>query len=120
MKTTGACQSDLPPEGARLKRPAPSCSKTGLLGAGQLAALPLDRLQVGEVLLTAAQSRYGLAVLGVFSFLTGGGAASVAVRQPTRLGVFRGRGCTTRMRPRWSCSGLPVYLALAVWHLWPA
>jgi len=37
-------------------------------GAGQLAALPLDQRQVGEVLLTAAQSLFGLAVLAGLAF----------------------------------------------------
>jgi hypothetical protein len=35
---------------------------------GQLAALPLDQRQVGEVLLTAAQSLFGLAVLARLRF----------------------------------------------------
>jgi len=37
------------------------------VGAGQLAALPLDQRQVGEVLLTAAQSLFGVAVLASLS-----------------------------------------------------
>jgi cation:H+ antiporter len=37
------------------------------IGAGQLAALPLDQRQVGEVLLTAAQSLFGVAVLASLS-----------------------------------------------------
>jgi cation:H+ antiporter len=40
-------------------------------GAGHLAALPLDSRQVGEVLLTAAQSLFGIAVLASLSFTLG-------------------------------------------------
>jgi len=38
------------------------------VGAGQLAALPLDPRQAGEVLLTAAQSLFGVAVLASLTF----------------------------------------------------
>jgi cation:H+ antiporter len=38
------------------------------LGAGQLSALPLDPRQSGEVLLTATQSLFGVAVLASLSF----------------------------------------------------
>ncbi|MBV9174746.1 MAG: sodium:proton exchanger, partial [Chloroflexi bacterium] len=38
------------------------------LGAGHLAGLPLDARQTGEVLLTAAQSLFGVAVLASLSF----------------------------------------------------
>jgi cation:H+ antiporter len=37
------------------------------VGAGQLGALPLDQRQAGEVLLTAAQSLFGVAVLASLS-----------------------------------------------------
>jgi cation:H+ antiporter len=37
------------------------------IGAGQIGALPLDQRQVGEVLLTAAQSLFGVAVLASLS-----------------------------------------------------
>src|SRR5205085_10264165 len=37
------------------------------VGAGRLAALPLDSRQVAEVLLTAAQSMFGIAILASMS-----------------------------------------------------
>jgi cation:H+ antiporter len=40
-------------------------------GAGHLAALPLDSRQVGEVLLTASQSLFGVAVLASLTFSLG-------------------------------------------------
>ena len=61
------------------------------LGAGQLAALPLDERQVGEVLLTAAQSLFGLALLARLSFSLGQATllAGLFVGQLVLGGVLR-------------------------------
>jgi cation:H+ antiporter len=60
-------------------------------GAGHPAALPLDARQVGEVLLTAAQSFFGLAVLAnrVFSLREALLLASLFVTQLVLGGVLR-------------------------------
>jgi cation:H+ antiporter len=61
------------------------------LGAGHPAALPLDARQVAEVLLTAAQSFFGLAVLAnrVFSVREGLLLASLFLTQLVVGGVLR-------------------------------
>jgi cation:H+ antiporter len=61
------------------------------LGAGHPAALPLDARQVGEVLLTAAQSFFGLAVLAnrVFSLREAAVLASLFAAQLVLGGVLR-------------------------------
>ena len=61
------------------------------LGAGHVSALPLDQRQVAEVLLTAAQSLFGLAVLASLSFHLGEAAllAGLFVLQLVLGGVLR-------------------------------
>jgi cation:H+ antiporter len=61
------------------------------VGAGHAAALPLDSRQVGEVLLTASQSLFGVAVLASLSFSLGEAAllALLFVAQLVLGGVLR-------------------------------
>lgn len=61
------------------------------VGAGQLGALPLDQRQVAEVLLTAAQSLFGLGVLASMSLNLGESAllAGLFVAQLVSSGFLR-------------------------------
>ncbi len=61
------------------------------VGAGMPGALPLDQRQVAEVLLTAAQSLFGVAVLASLSLslLEGGLLAGLFIAQLVAGGVIR-------------------------------
>ena len=91
-------------------------------GAGQLAALPLGQRQVGEVLLTAAQSLFGLAVLAGLSFSLREAAllAALFVGQLVLGGVLRAglHNADAASAELFGFAGL--YLVLAVWQLWRA
>jgi cation:H+ antiporter len=88
-------------------------------GAGQLAALPLDQRQVGEVLLTAAQSLFGLAVLAGLSFSLREAAllATLFVGQLILGGVLRAglHNADAASSELFWFAGL--YLVLAAWQL---
>ena len=84
------------------------------VGAGQLGALPLDQRQVGEVLLTAAQSLFGVAVLASLSLTPGrGGVAGQPVPRPARGRRLPARRSAQRREPpRPSCCWFSVaYIA---------
>jgi cation:H+ antiporter len=89
------------------------------LGAGQLAALPLDHRQVGEVLLTAAQSLFGVAVLARLSFGLGDAAlvAMLFVGQLVLGGVLRAglHNSNAASAELFWFAGL--YVVLATWQL---
>src|SRR5712691_3901817 len=88
-------------------------------GAGQLAALPLDQRQVGEVLLTAAQSLFGLAVLARLRFGLPDAAllAALFVSQLVLGGVLRAglHNADAASAELFWFAGL--YLVLAAWQL---
>jgi cation:H+ antiporter len=88
-------------------------------GAGQVAALPLDQRQVGEVLLTAAQSLFGLAVLARLSFSLRSAAllAALFVGQLVLGGVLRAglHNAGAASAELFWFAGL--YLVLAAWQL---
>jgi cation:H+ antiporter len=88
-------------------------------GAGQFAALPLDQRQVGEVLLTAAQSLFGLAVLAGLSFSLREAAllAALFVGQLVLGGVLRAglHNADAASAELFWFAGL--YLVLAAWQL---
>jgi cation:H+ antiporter len=91
-------------------------------GAGHLAALPLDQRQVGEVLLTAAQSLFGLAVLARLRFGLQDAAllAGLFVGQLVLGGVLRAglHNAGAASDELFWFAGL--YLVLAAWYLWRA
>jgi cation:H+ antiporter len=88
-------------------------------GAGQLAALPLDQRQVGEVLLTAAQSLFGLAVLARlrFGLVDAALLAALFVGQLVLGGVLRAglHNADAASAELFWFAGL--YLVLAGWQL---
>jgi cation:H+ antiporter len=89
------------------------------LGAGHLAALPLDQRQVGEVLLTATQSLFGVAVLARLSFGLGQAAllATLFVGQLVLGGVLRAglHNSDAASAELFWFTGL--YMVLATWQL---
>jgi len=91
-------------------------------GAGHLASLPLDQRQVGEVLLTAAQSLYGLAVLARLRFglrdaalMAGLFMAQLALGGVLRAGVRDSAAASAELF--WFAG---LYLVLAAWYFWRA
>jgi cation:H+ antiporter len=88
-------------------------------GAGHLAALPLDERQVGEVLLTAAQSLFGLAVLARLRFGLQDAAllAALFVGQFVLGGVLRAGLHNTNAASAELFWFAGLYLVLAVWQL---
>jgi cation:H+ antiporter len=88
-------------------------------GAGQLAALPLDQRQVGEVLLTAAQSLFGLAVLARLrlGLVDAALLAALFVGQLVLGGVLRAglHNADVASAELFWFAGL--YLVLAAWQL---
>ena len=89
------------------------------LGAGHLAALPLDQRQVGEVLLTAAQSLFGLAVLARLSFGLGHAAllATLFAAQLVLGGVLRAGLHNTDAASAELFWFAGLYVVLAMWQL---
>ena len=89
------------------------------LGAGHLAALPLDQRQVGEVLLTATQSLFGVAVLARLSFGLGQAAllAMLFVGQLVLGGVLRAGLHNTDAASAELFWFTGLYVVLAVWQL---
>jgi cation:H+ antiporter len=87
-------------------------------GAGQLAALPLDQRQVGEVLLTAAQSLFGLAVLARLRFGLWDAAllAALFVVQLVLGGVLRAGLHNVDAASSELLWFAGLYLLLAVWY----
>ena len=91
-------------------------------GGGSLAALPLDQRQVGEVLLTAAQSLFGLAVLARLRFNLQDAAllAGLFIGQLVLGGVLRAglHDANAASAEMFWFAGL--YVVLAAWYLWRA
>jgi cation:H+ antiporter len=88
-------------------------------GAGHLAPLPLDERQVGEVLLTAAQSLFGVALLARLSFGIGQAAllATLFVGQLILGGVLRAGLHSSDAASAELFWFAALYVALAVWQL---
>jgi cation:H+ antiporter len=89
------------------------------VGAGHLGALPLDERQVAEVLLTAAQSLFGVAVLIDLSFSIRE-AALLAVLFSAQLilgGVLRAGVQSTEAASLELFAFSAVYLIISAWRL---
>jgi cation:H+ antiporter len=89
------------------------------LGAGELAALPLDQRQVGEVLLTAAQSLFGVAVLAsmTFELAEAGLLAALFAAQLILGGVLRAGMHDTGAASTALVAFAGLYVFLAFWQI---
>jgi cation:H+ antiporter len=92
------------------------------VGAGHLAALPLDTRQAGEVLLTAAQSLFGIAVLASMSLsvLEAGLLAGLFLAQLVLGGVLRAGLHNAQRGEQETIVFSVVYLLLSVVFLYQA
>jgi cation:H+ antiporter len=88
-------------------------------GAGQLAPLPLDQRQIGEVLLTVAQSLFGVAVLASLSFGLGEAVllAALFVAQLVLGGVLRAGLHDTDAASAELFWFAGLYIVLGIWQL---